>query len=123
MRAIKIDVARRELVEIEIPGPDRDQAQLTALQKVVGGYIELAVSFPNGDVIFVDEEGQLKHKQPAPGWFTVNRQPPWHSRIGDPLGPFAGHGVVTGSDADGNTVAAKISLQDLADLVGFLLKH
>jgi hypothetical protein len=110
MRAIQIDVARRQLVEIEIPDTG-DAAQLTALQQAVGGYIELAVSFPNGDVLLVDEEGQLAHKQPAPGWFAVK---------GARRGPFAGNAIVTGSDDEGNTVAAKITLADLSSLIVFL---
>ena len=84
---------------------------MTALQKAVGGYLEIAVAIENGDVIFVDEEGRLKG--PVAGWFAVKGASQ----------AFAGNGVVIGSDGDGdgNTVAAKTSIEALELLISWPL--
>jgi hypothetical protein len=103
MRAILIDVAALDLREIELPKGKR----LEAMQAAVGRKIELAVQLPNGDDVFVDEEGLFK--QPKTGWFTVRGA---HQ-------PFAGNGLVVGHDGRGNTIAAKISLDELRRLIGW----
>jgi hypothetical protein len=105
MRAILIDVSAQALTEIEVP--DDDAAQLKALQKAVGGYLEFAVVIENGDVIFVDEEGLLKG--PVVKGFAVKGA---HQ-------PFAGNGVVVGSDADGNSLPAKVSIETLERLISW----
>jgi len=57
MKAIKIDAAKRKVIEIEIIG-------LTDMQEAVGGLIEVGHYFPGSpDVIYVDEEGLLKNPE------------------------------------------------------------
>jgi hypothetical protein len=58
------------------------------------------VAIGNGDIIYVDDEGLLK---PLDWFFAVkgSRQ------------PFAGCGLVLGSDEVGETVSAKITIQEL----------
>ena len=58
------------------------------------------VQIDDGDIIYVDDEGLLK---PLDWFFAVKGA---HQ-------PFAGCGLVLGSDEDGETVSAKIALQEL----------
>jgi hypothetical protein len=53
MKAILIDAVKREITEVEYGG-------LEDLQRMVGGYIEVAWHNRHGDVMFVDEEGKMK---------------------------------------------------------------
>lgn len=83
-KAILIDAANREIREIEYSGTYGDPR---SLQNIIGGYIELAWTFDNGDVLFVDEEGMFK---PQRHFFRLSGYP--NGR------PFAGSGVIVGSE-------------------------
>lgn len=62
MRAILINAARRTITEIDIE--KRHNSGLDGLLQAIGcDVIEMAMNYPNGDVLYVDEEGLLK---PAP---------------------------------------------------------
>lgn len=78
MKALWINSEKQEITVV-------DYAGLTDLQRMVGGYIEVGMSWPNGDVLFVDEEGLLK---PKAHWFMIegNRQ------------PLGGNGIVVGRE-------------------------
>ena len=65
------------------------------------------VEIGGGDVIFVDDEGLLK---PLDWFFAVKGG---HQ-------PFAGCGLVLGSDGDGDSVSAKIALPDLKRRILYL---
>jgi hypothetical protein len=108
MRAVLIDVVARSLTEIDIP--ENMPGQLDALHAAVGGWIEAAVGFENGDLIYVDEEGRLAHKGPIAGWFAVK---------GSRRGPFAGNGILTGNDTAGNARPAETPLAELEKLILF----
>jgi hypothetical protein len=58
------------------------------------------VEIGNGDVIYVDDEGLLK---PLDWFFAIKGG---HQ-------PFAGYGLVLGSNDEGESVSARIALQDL----------
>jgi hypothetical protein len=81
MRALHIDAAARQVREVQLP--DRG-SQIKALHALVGGYIEVAHRFPNGDVMFVDEEGLLKGPE---HFFDIGAHQ-----------PFAGNGVIVGPE-------------------------
>lgn len=84
-------------------------ADLTGLQKLVGGYIEAAFQWPNGDVLYVDEDGLLK----APTrFFTIAERDDQ---------PFAGNGVLVGREIDDTDTTAPpvMSLHELRARVGF----
>jgi hypothetical protein len=104
--AILIDVAAREIREIENTGLD-------ALQAAVGGNIEAAYYWENGDVLFVDEEGLFK---PQTNFFRVPMRDDQ---------PFAGNGVVVGKelfDAKDDyigTDAPTITVEALREIVEF----
>lgn len=106
-KAILIDAATREIREIENTG-------LKSLQAAVGGFIETAYSWENGDVLFVDEEGLFK---PQSNFFRV-------PTLCDDQ-PFAGNGVVVGrevTDDEGEYVRTDvptITVEALREIVEF----
>ena len=61
------------------------------MQRFVGGDIEVAFQWGNGDVLYVDEEGLLK---PQEHWFAVP--------VERPDQPFAGNGLVVGREVEGD---------------------
>jgi hypothetical protein len=65
------------------------------------------VELPNRDVIFVDDEGLLKEPR---YFFTIKGYPQ----------PLAGKGLVLGTGPDGQTVSAKMSFQELGEMVGYV---
>ena len=82
-KALFIDSAMRSVTEVEIGG-------LEDMQRLVGGYIETAVAWANGDMLFVDEEGLLK---PQEHFFRLP--------VERPDQPFAGNGILVGREEEG----------------------
>ena len=60
----------------------------------------------HGDGVFVDDEGLFKEEQ---AFFRVAGYPQ----------PLAGKGLILGCDAEGESVAPSITLEDATDLVSF----
>lgn len=105
MRAIYIDSDACKVTEIELPD---DDSQLSELQRLVGGNIEFAHEFPNGDVLFVDEEGLLKN--------------PKHFFDVDAHQHFAGNGVIVGPEIEGEPTPAQTLIEDLDVKWAFVLR-
>lgn len=88
MKAIKIDTKNKSVYEIEV-------FTLADLQEAVGGYIETALNFDNGDTLYVNEEGLLRE----PFGFFYYR---------GAIQPYAGNGIIVGINReDGDTIPAK----------------
>jgi hypothetical protein len=68
---------------------------LAALKALVGGFIEVACQWPNGDTLYVDEEGLLKEGQRF--FAMVNVRPDQ---------AFAGNGVLVGREEEGEQFPA-----------------
>ena len=83
MKALLIDAAKREIREVEY---ESTEAKGTTLQQHIGGDIETAYSWENGDILFCDEEGLFK---PQMHFFRIGERPDQ---------PFAGHGIVVGAE-------------------------
>lgn len=79
--AIWINSRGMKVEPVELPDNRHEDAQLAALQKLVGGFIE-SVYLPNGDILFVDEDG---HRHDTGHWFRL-----------DGLQPMLGNGVIVG---------------------------
>jgi Domain of unknown function (DUF3846) len=103
MKAYHIDVTAREIRVVDYDG-------LKDMQRLVGGYICLAATFDNGDVVFVDDEGFFKQQS---GFF----------RIRGVDQPLAGNGVLVGEELNPNspkTADPATSLEEATALVTFL---
>lgn len=83
------------------------------MRKLIGGYLEVASSLPNGDVLYVDEEGLLKSGQ---GHFLFELRP-------DQV--LAGNGLLVGAEvqtAEGEFLGMrdpKTPLYRLVQMVAF----
>ena len=86
MKALLIDVTKREVREAQFDG-------LRDLQTLVGGYIEVAYAWENGDTLFVDEEGLLKRGVTEIAAFRIPQRPEQ---------ALAGNGVLVGREVEGD---------------------
>jgi hypothetical protein len=87
MKALFIDAAKREILEVEYEQSKVDDGGPgKSLQDHIGGYIETAYAWENGDVLFVDEEGLFKPQQ---HFFRIGERPDQ---------PLAGNGIVVGAE-------------------------
>lgn len=92
-RVIEIDAENQTFRESTI-------SCLEDMQKIVGGYICKATTLPNGDMIYVDDEGLIKDDKI--GWFLAAGQPQ----------PLKGNGFIIGyPDRSGYETDAKSSLE------------
>lgn len=101
MRAIVIDATAKTVTEREIIN------SLDAMQDIVGGWIERATQLPNGDDIFVDEEGLLKGTKE---FFYIKGA---HQ-------PFAGNGVIVACNEEGETISCKSSIDEILERITFM---
>ena len=99
VKAILIDAAARDIRAVDYDG-------LADLQKMVGGYIEVAKMWSSGDTLFVDEEG--KRKGHLVGFMLPDRRD-----------IFVGNGVVVGRELDdtAETAAPGLTVAMLIDMV------
>ena len=104
MQAFYIDSERREIGEIEYNS-------LADLQRLVGGPIQVAYHWPNGDVLYVDEEGLLK--APPVRGFSIPERPDQS---------LAGNGVLVGPEIDDglDTMSPTMTLDELRLRVQFV---
>ncbi len=101
LRAIHLKSDTRSILEVSV-------TCLEDLQACVGGYIGQAFRFPNGDCLFVDDEGLSKDYQ-------------YGILVEGAYGPFLGNGIVVGAaSSSGDNTAAKSGLIELVDQVAFI---
>lgn len=112
-QAILIDAAARTITAVEY----EPSKLLQFLQAAVGGYIEVAASWTDGDVLFVNEEGLLR---PTAHWFKLSGKDQ----------PLNGNGIVVGPelepDDDGvelGNAPPGITVDALSALVRFMSAH
>ena len=101
MKAIKIDVIKREVYEIDIP------KGLQGLYSALECDMVEIVRINDTEDLYVDEEGLLRH---------------------DPIGAFrfkgydqvlSGHGLVLGNDGEGDSVDTTLTVEYIRDQVRF----
>jgi len=111
IRVIKIDSTQKRVYEDYIPA----ERTLDSLQEAVSGVVEgekiaglitIAVKFEHGDSLYVHDEGLYHFKE----GFTVN---------GINQAFFAGNGIITGTDDEGEIVSTKMSLEEVESFVDF----
>ena len=103
MRAIKIDVAKNKIYEVDYDG------SLKGLYELIGCTCVCApLEYENGDTLWADDESLLNEDDetfPAgfifPGWGT----------------PIVGNAVITGTNDKGKSIKAKTNLFDLKDII------
>ncbi len=101
MRAFLIDPEDRTICEIDFAGG------LDNFYEVLGcSCITVAGPLPNGDDVWVDDEGLLKDPE---YFFTIPRYPT----------PLAGRGLVLSCDDQGASGPANATLTDLRAWIGF----
>lgn len=94
MRAIFIDAKNRRVEEFDFTGNFRD------IQRKLGVELFTTVNLRGGDTLYVDDEGLLNGTQ---DFFLCGLYPT----------PLAGNGLILGSDDEGETVAAKLKVEEL----------
>lgn len=94
MKAILIDPHQREVTEVEYDGV------YTSIYKLIDAETFDLARLPDGDGIFVDDEGLLK-------------QPIDFFRLQGMTEPLTGKGLVLGSDAEGESIPPKITIEQI----------
>lgn len=106
MRGILIDPWLKTITEVDCGEGINDMYRL--MSNPLGPKVNvfcIGMNWPNGDVLYVDDEGLLKRGMRL---FDIGRID------GQPL---AGNGLILGSDAEGNSVDAKLGLVELQTIV------
>jgi hypothetical protein len=104
IKAISIDPTKRTIEEVEI-----EANNLSALYSHINcRTIDFVCRMPNGDALIVDDEALLSEPQPPAfkfGYFQY---------------PVHGIALVVGSSKSGRTIAPKLTLRNVRNLVKFL---
>lgn len=103
MKAIKIDPKNMQVKEIDLPEKE-GEIDLSCLRKEIECNHFDVVRLPNGDVIFVDDEGLLVEK---PAGFAI-------SSYNQTL---MGNGVVIGTGSMGESQPPVSSVQEIEELI------
>jgi hypothetical protein len=103
MRAIKIDVIKKDVYEVEIT-PD-----IKTFYKHLecDCFCQVGRRMKNNDILIVDDEGLLKS---AIGAFKFDTY----------FQPLSGHGLIYGTSGSGETIPAKSSIDDIKSKVTFM---
>jgi len=113
MKAILIVPSVQRVEEIDL------DMSYQALSEAVGGPLEIAHVYENGDTLYVHEEGLLEHRE-----IMAGRLPAGENAFAFELGlhqPFFGKGVIVGpEDAEGRHTAARTDIQEIRETISFL---
>lgn len=104
MYALLINPANRTITTAELPDTGD---KLPAIYNHLECDTFDAITLPNGDALYVDDEGLLK---PLQHFFAVRGMPE----------PFAGRGLVVGTDARGRSVTPAMTQDELTGHVKFI---
>lgn len=103
MKALKIDVIKKEVYEVEIT------TSIDTIYKHLecDCFAQVGRRMPNGDILLVDDNGLLN---PSIGAFEIGTYP----------NALSGHGVLIGTDSAGETVDVKSDINYFRQLVRFV---
>lgn len=107
MRAIKIDVQKRDVYEIEMKGGD-----FRELYGVIGNNCTCfcaPIRFDNDDTMFSDDEILLRPNDIVGGFIM----PDWSY-------PIYNNAVIIGADDEGESVSAKSDINELKNQITFI---
>lgn len=109
MRAIKIDVVNQTITEVEMKGSSLNEMyRLLECEMIEAITLNRATKKKPGNILWVDEEGLLK---PSIGYFELEDFPQ----------TLSGHGLVTGIDYDGETVATTLSVEEISSKIEWVI--
>lgn len=108
MKAYKIDTVKQEVYEVDVATySEGNDNQLNAIYRLMEcNMIEVGVRLPNGDFIYVDEEGRLREQ--TLGYFSLAG--------GEAL---CGHGLVFFAGPEGEDFSPVTPIEDIRRLVQF----
>jgi hypothetical protein len=104
MRAIFIDAVNHTVEEIDLPYETEGYRVIN--DKIGCRTMTLGYTFPNQDVLFVDDEGLMNH----PENFII---------LEGYEQPLAGSGLILGTDEWGESIPAKTGLADIKTKIAF----
>ena len=104
MRAIYINVRDKEITEIEL-----EKGIDAIYEKLECTVFTCPLIDTKGDSLYVDDEGLLNDN--SPGSFF---------HLGYPTQPLFGHGLIIGTDDEGESTDAKVSLENVKALISFI---
>ena len=102
MRAIFIDPKEQIIQEIQYNGDYKEISKIIGCQ-----YFTVACDLPNGDTIYVDDEGLFNSDN---DFFNISHG----------FQPYAGKALIVHTDSDGNSRAAKSTIEDLKSDIIFI---
>jgi hypothetical protein len=104
IKGLWVDVEDGEVKAVEIEG-----STLDAMQQAVGGLIECALTFENGDELFVNQEGLINGK--------VENWQMW----GGERRIFKGNGIIVGLDIEsGDTISCSFDKDEVTLMVSLV---
>ncbi len=103
MRAIKIDVVKKDVYEVDV----NNSLEAIYQQLECDCFTTVAINFRNSDSLLVDDEGLLH--EPL-GAFIIGTYPQ----------PLSGHGLIQGVGEEGETIPAKSKLDYIKSIVVFV---
>jgi hypothetical protein len=106
MKALLIDATAQNIREVEYQS-------LTDMQRLIGGFIEVAYTWDDGDTLYVDEEGMLKG---ADRGFLITVRPDQ---------PLMGNGLLVGEETGEGleTNPPTMTVEELRQRVAFFTGH
>lgn len=104
MQALLVDPANLSVSTVELP--DTGDKLLTIYKHLQCDTFD-AILLPSGDALYTDDEGLLK---PLQHFFAVRGMPE----------PFAGRGLLVGTDDRGRSITPTTTLQELTNNVRFI---
>ena len=107
MKILKINAKEGTVTEIKAPMQDENCIDTDFMCDQIGCTMFTTVRLPNGDYLFVDDEGLLRSgMQPA---FQMQSYPQ----------PLVGNGLVIGGTPSGGSCEPKSSVKDIEDSIAF----
>ena len=103
MRAILIDVENKQVSEVEISDKN---FLMNVYDYLKCDLIDTAIIIDDINSIYVDDEGLLKEQK---HFFTF-----------DGRGPFAGNGLISAIDDEGNGVATQLDIEEIRKRVSYI---
>lgn len=109
MKAIKIDVEKREVYSVEII--TQNGSELHSIHDLLGcDCFCSALAIGKSDLLYVDDNGLFRTPQQVNGAFLITGQ----------SNPLIGHGLVAGHDSEGESQDVTVTVEQLKPHITWL---